>query len=124
MTEEGQIILFPFPYTDQSAGKLRPALVLRRCPGAHNDWLICMISSQLHHELGGIDEVLRTTDADFDRTGLKLPSVIRITRLAVVADDLLQGAIGTIGEPRLTRIRQRLAQWLSSGNAQRGIAPR
>ena len=48
MIQEGQIVLFSFPQTDQVAGKLRPALVVRSLPGAHNDWLICMISTRLH----------------------------------------------------------------------------
>lgn len=47
MIQEGQITLFKFHQTDQAPGKLRPALVLRKLPGAHDDWLICMISSQL-----------------------------------------------------------------------------
>ena len=50
MIDEGQIVLFNFPQTDQKIGKLRPALVLRRLPGRFDDWLICMISSQLHQQ--------------------------------------------------------------------------
>ena len=56
MISEGQIILFKFPQTDQEKGKLRPALVLRKLPGKFDDWLLCMISSQLHHLLPEIDE--------------------------------------------------------------------
>ena len=56
MTHPGQIVLFPFPQTDQITGKLRPALVLRRLPGPHEDWLICLISSQLRHEVPGVEE--------------------------------------------------------------------
>jgi hypothetical protein len=48
---DGQIVLFAFPQTDQTVGKLRPALVLRRVPGPHDDWLLCMISSQLGCEM-------------------------------------------------------------------------
>lgn len=113
MIQEGQVVLFRFPQTDQTAGKLRPALVLRRCPGLHDDWLLCMISSQPHHELVGIDEVVHTTHGDFAQTGLKLTSVVRVTRLAVVAGGLLHGAIGTLADSRLKRIRQCLARWLS-----------
>ena len=40
MIQEGGIVLFRFPQTDQLPGKLRPALVLRQLPGPHNDWLI------------------------------------------------------------------------------------
>ncbi len=45
MISEGQIVLFRFPQTDQQAGKLRPALVVRKLPGRYEDWLISMISS-------------------------------------------------------------------------------
>jgi mRNA interferase MazF len=40
MIQEGQIVLFRFPYADQKDGKLRPALVVRQLPGAYDDWLI------------------------------------------------------------------------------------
>ena len=46
MIQEGKIVLFRFPQTNQAAGKLRPALVLRKLLGDYEDWLICMISSK------------------------------------------------------------------------------
>lgn len=113
MIEDGQIVLFPFPQTDQTAGKMRPALVLRRCPGPHADWLICMISSQLWREIPGTDEVVGLEDPDLSRTGLKLPSVIRATRLAIVASDILQGSIGSLPAARLDRVRRNIARWIS-----------
>jgi mRNA interferase MazF len=111
------VVVFAFPQTDQSTGKLRPALVLRRCPGTHDDWLICMISSQLRHEIQGMDEIIRPTDADFVPIGLKLDSVIRVTRLAVVAAEVLQGKLGALSDERLQRIRLRVADWISRGRA-------
>lgn len=112
MIREGQIALFRFPQTDQTAAKLRPALVLRRLPGPHNDWLICMISSQLDREIAGFDEVVRPGDPDFAGSGLKTASVVRISRLAVVAGRLLLGSVGEIGGDRLSRIRKSLSEWL------------
>ena len=122
MIQEGQIVLFNFPQTDQAGGKLRPALVLRRCPGSYEDWLICMISSQLRHELADVDEVVRASDDDFEQTGLKLTSVIRITRLAVVAARVLRGAIGKLPSSRLDRIRGRLGDWISASRSRRTSA--
>lgn len=113
MIREGQIVLFAFPQTDQVAGILRPALLLRRCPGSHDDWLICMISSQLRHEIAGVDEVIRPTDSDFAQTGLKLASVIRTTRLAVVAAETLRGTIGALPDACLQRVRRHIADWIS-----------
>ena len=51
MISEGQIVLFRFPQTNQQAGKLRPALVVRKLPGRYEDWLISMVSSQLNQDI-------------------------------------------------------------------------
>jgi mRNA interferase MazF len=74
--------------------------------------LVCMISSQLRHEVTGVDEVVREADPDFADTGLKTTSVIRVTRIAVVSADILHGTIGKLNEERLTRIRTRVANWI------------
>ena len=112
MIHEGQIVLFTFPQTDQTAGKLRPALAVRSLPGSHDDWLVCMISSQLRHEVAGVDEVILETDSDFEETGLKNTSLIRVTRIAVVSGDILRGSIGLLPEHRMNRTRSRLADWV------------
>ncbi len=71
MIQESQIVLFAFPPVDRAPGKLRPALVLRKCPGVHDDWLICMISSQIRHKVPGMDEIVYPHDADFAQIGQK-----------------------------------------------------
>ncbi len=113
MIQDGQIVLFTFPQTDQAAGKFRPALILRSLPGPHNDWLICMISTKLHQQVAEIDEVIHETDPDFPPTGLKLTSLVRVTRIAVVSAGILHGIIGRVTDHRLNSIRSRLAQWIS-----------
>lgn len=105
--------MFRFPQTDLEEGKLRPALLLGRLPGEYDDWLICMISSQIRHYIPGFDEVIQETDSDFAESGLKLTSVIRVGRLAVVEGEILLGAIGQIDSERLQRIKSRLAEWLT-----------
>lgn len=112
MIAEGQIVLFKFPQTDQQEGKLRPALVLRELPGKYNDWLICMISSQLHQKIQELDEIITSEDSDFIQSGLKLPSVIRASRLAVVNRGIFLGKLGQIAHNRLDRVRQNLAKWI------------
>lgn len=114
MKRAGQIVLFRFPRADLAAGKLRPALLLNRVPGPYEDWLVCMISSQLQQYNEGFDELVREGDADFGESGLKVPSVIRVGRLAVVEGDILLGAVGEISSERLQRIRERLARWLTT----------
>ncbi|MBU4320496.1 MAG: type II toxin-antitoxin system PemK/MazF family toxin [Thermodesulfovibrionales bacterium] len=112
MIQEGQIVIFKFPQTDQTIGKLRPALVIRKLPSFHDDWLICMISSQLSQEVPKFDEVIKEEDTDFLQSGLKTSSVIRITRLAVVNKNVLLGSIGNIGPERLASIKKNLSTWI------------
>ncbi len=111
MISEGQMVLFRFPKTDQTIAKLRPALVLRSLPGPFEDWLICMVSSQLGQEISGFDE--RLTASEFVISGLRASSVIRIARLAIVERSVLCGAIGQVASERLTRIKLKLGQWIA-----------
>jgi mRNA interferase MazF len=108
----GQVVLFRFPQTDLEEGKLRPALLLGKLPGEHDDWLISMISSQLRQSVLEFEELLREDDPDFAGSGLKVSSVIRVGRMAVVHEKILCGAIGQISPDRLHRIRRHLAEWL------------
>jgi len=115
MKRAGQIVLTPFPYTDLSATKLRPVLMLRQA-SRFDDWLVCMVSSQEHQAETDLDEIISPTDIDFVNSGLKVPSVLRLSRLAVLDGSLLLGYIGAISEERLGTVRQRLAKWVASGS--------
>ena len=108
----GQIVLTPFPYTDLSGAKLRPVLLLRPASNRYDDWLVCMVSSQLQQAETGLDEIITPSDADFQATGLKTSSVLRLSRLAVLDGALLVGSIGAIDDRRLADVRQRLADWI------------
>jgi mRNA interferase MazF len=113
MKKSGQIVLVPFPFTDLSGAKLRPVLMLRKASAQFDDWLVCMVSSQLHQVDSQIDEILTPSDPDFAATGLKVSSVLRLCRLAVLESSLLMGSLGEIGHERLQRIRQKLAVWIA-----------
>jgi len=112
MIHDGQIVLFTFPRSDQGVGKLRPPLVVRQLPGRHDDWLVCMISMQIHQGVIGIDEMITDSDPELRTMGLRKSSVIRVTRLAVVAADILLGAVGQLSPERLRNIRVRLSNWI------------
>ena len=74
-----------------------------------------MVSSQVRHNVPGFDEIVREDDVDFATSGLKVTSVIRVGRLAVVEADILVGAMGQISLERLRRIKRHLAEWLAEG---------
>ena len=113
MKQSGQVVIFRFPQTSLEEGKMRPALLLGKLPGEYDDWLICMISSQTRQYISGFDEIIQESDNDFSESGLKVASVIRVGRLAVVSGEILLGAIGQISSDRLARIKSNLSNWLS-----------
>lgn len=116
MKQAGQIVLVAFPFTDLSRAKPRPVLMLRKASVQFDDWLVCMVSSQLQQIDAALDEILSPSEADFTATGLKVASVLRLSRLAVLDGSLFMGSLGAISDERLQRIRQRLAAWIAEGD--------
>jgi len=110
--QPGQIALLAFPRTDLAAGKRRPVLLVAPTPDTYDDWLVCMLSTQLGQAIPGFDEIIDTDASDFAASGLRTTSAIRVSRLAVVSSDLLIGALGTIDPSRLRRVRDALSDWV------------
>lgn len=114
MKRAGQIVLFKFPQTDLTNGKPRPALLLAKLPGDYNDWLVCMISSQVHQYIEGVDDLISPDSPDFLQSGLKAQSVFRVSRLAVANEDIFLGTTGEISQDRLLKIKNNLVNWIQS----------
>ncbi|MFH1116094.1 MAG: type II toxin-antitoxin system PemK/MazF family toxin [Pseudomonadota bacterium] len=110
---EGDVVLTPLPQADGQV-KNRPAVVLRTMP-PHGDLLVCGVSTQLHHENPGFDEVIRPGDPDFAGSGLKAASLIRLGFPAVLPVSGFLGSIGTISAERRWRLLKRLSEYLVRG---------
>ena len=107
---QGDVILTSVPQADGNL-KNRPAIFLREMP-PYRDMLVCGISTQLHQEVKGFDELIRSTDSDFNATGLKTDSLIRLGFLAVLSRKAVIGSIGTISTTRHKRLLKRLSDYL------------
>jgi len=59
--------------------KARPIVVLQKMP-PFSDLLVCAVSSQLRHECSGFDEIISQSDDDFPKSGLKVSSLIRLSK--------------------------------------------
>lgn len=72
--KRGDIILVPFPFTDLTAEKLRPAIIASPDP-QELDIVIAFISSMVpSRELAETDFLLTLDHPDFSKTGLKKSS--------------------------------------------------
>jgi mRNA interferase MazF len=78
----------------------------------HGDLLVCGVSTQLHHEVAGFDETITPGDPDFPGSGLKAPSLIRLSFLTVLPVSSFIGSIGSIAPERHRRLLQRLSEYL------------
>jgi len=108
---EGGIVLTPLPQADGCL-KPRPAVLLRRMQ-PFDDWLVCGVSTQLHHEVPDFDDLIVPSHADFTASGLKASSLIRLGYLAVLPADHFLGAIGSIAPTRHSRLLSRLSEFLA-----------
>ncbi len=84
----GEIVLLKFPFTDGDKSKKRPALIL--LDSNDGDIVVCRITSKLYN-----------SDYDFrienwEKVGLKLPSVIRLHKIATLDKLLIEQIIGII----------------------------
>lgn len=112
--KSGRIVLFKFPQTDLAIGKSCPSLLITPLPSSYDDWLVCMISTQTQQAIPSVDEIISSGDADFAQSGLKTESVFRLTRLAIVSENIFLGTIGEISANRLDKIKKRLAHWIET----------
>jgi mRNA interferase MazF len=90
---KGKIILIHFPFTDLSAVKLRPALVIHE---SDRDVVVAFISSKVTKYFSDSDLQIPSIHQSFSGTGLKVTSVIKFDKVATIAKDLIEGEIGTI----------------------------
>ncbi len=67
----------------------------------------------MHHFTEGIDITIRESDPDFNDSSLKASSLIRVTRLMVIAEDQMRGRIGTVSKERFAQVISNLTLWLS-----------
>ena len=76
------------------------------------DWLICGISTQSHQQEPQFDELVDASDSDFDASGLKAASIIRLGFLAVMPASRFLGVIGSISNERRLRLLNKLSEHL------------
>ena len=93
----GDIVLLKFPFTDGKNYKKRPALIINDFDDG--DIIVCRITSQIYKT--PFDVYLDS----WEKSGLKLPSVIRVHKLATLEIDLVEAIMGQINDQTKDKIR-------------------
>lgn len=76
--------------------------------------LLALVSSRTYQALPAFDEIIDPADSDYEASGLKVRSVVRLARLVTVEAAVINARLGSISPQRLQQIRGRLADWLQS----------
>ncbi|MBT0160316.1 type II toxin-antitoxin system PemK/MazF family toxin [Candidatus Bathyarchaeota archaeon A05DMB-2] len=103
---KGKIVLIPFPFTDLTATKLRPALVLYE---GEKDVVAAFISSRTEKPKA-TDIIIDEKHPEFKRTGLKLTSAIKLDKVATISKSLIVGEIGEVGTKTKKAINHKIAE--------------
>jgi mRNA interferase MazF len=72
---KGDVVVVPFPFSDLTQAKRRPALVISKLEG--DDLILCQITSQSIKD----NYAISLDDKDFETGSLKEPSNIRPNRI-------------------------------------------
>ena len=107
---QGDVVLVPFPFTDLTATKQRPALVISpdRLNGARGDVVLLAITSQVPAVLG--EDELPIAGADLTGSGLLKPSVVKVAKIVTIHQDLVRRKIGALSPALLQRIQLQFRQ--------------
>jgi mRNA interferase MazF len=103
---KGDVVIIPFPFSDLTGSKKRPALVLADLPG--NDIILCQVTSQNNNDPNAI----MITQADFSTGGLQITSYVRPARIFTADKSIIVRKTGTVGAIVITKVKQTLSKLL------------
>jgi mRNA interferase MazF len=94
----GEIVLLPFPFSDLSAAKVRPAVSL--ADAGRGDWVLCQITSSSY----GDPFAVPLNADDFAAGGLLVASFARPGKLFTANSSLMVRSVGKLNGPAILRI--------------------
>lgn len=95
---KGDVVIVPFPFSDLSEAKRRPALVVAELTG--DDLILCQITSQAISDSYAIS----ITNTDFLSGGLNRNSNLRPNRLFTADNSLIIYKAGTLKPKKLEEV--------------------
>ncbi len=109
MFERGDLVLIPFPFSDLSAAKKRPVLVLTR-PDAYGDFIALAVTSRPQTDHG-----IALEANDLVQGSLPLASWIRSDRAVTLNASLVVKSFGRTSETVIATALARLCAYVGQG---------
>lgn len=102
MYEFGTIVLVPFPFTDLTSAKVRPAIIVSRDSVSSEDIIVCFITSKID----GVNSSNLVLESNAT-TGLKVRSIIRFDKIATLHKNVILGELGKVDKQILQKHKER-----------------
>ncbi len=107
--QPGVVVLVRFPFSDLTASKLRPAVVLAHAGGV--DWILCQVTSNPY----GDPSAVPMTATSFASGGLGRESFARPGKLFTASETLFVRTVGQLTSPSYRELLARVVSVLQSG---------
>ncbi|MCY7374648.1 MAG: type II toxin-antitoxin system PemK/MazF family toxin [Pyrinomonadaceae bacterium] len=104
---KGDVVVLPFPFSDLTANKKRPALVVANLSG--DDVIVCLITSQTTKD----DYAISLSNSDFASGKLKQNSNIRPNRLFTADSNIVLYRVGTLEKKKSEEITAKIVEIFS-----------
>lgn len=105
----GTVVSVPFPFSDLSKSKLRPAVVLAGT--GYDDWILCQITSNPYSDL----KAVTTTDDNFAQGSLQKTSYARPGKLFTASRQLIKSEVGLLKKETLEKVINEVVGILKNG---------
>src|SRR5690349_2964528 len=94
--KRGTLVLSPFPFTDLSGRKVRPALVVSRSDRAGSDVILAFLTTYRGQPVLPSELLILDTHPDFTQTGLKGNALVKLDKLVTLDVAILHGELGEL----------------------------
>ena len=105
---KGDVVVIPFPFSDLTQVKRRPALVITVLEG--DDLILCQITSQFIKD----NYAMLLNDKDFETGSLKQPSNVRPNRIFTADNHIVLYRVGCLRLDRLNKIIEKIVDLIRS----------
>ena len=102
--KKGDLVLIPFPFTDLTGAKNRPALILIE---RELDITVSFITTQINWQ----DEFDLPIEPSVEN-GIKKNSLIRLSKMTTLSKELVIGRLGSLTEVQVSEVNQQLIKLL------------
>jgi len=109
----GQVVLVPFPFTDLSTSKQRPALVISSTlfNSSSPDLIVVAITSHMSLKLTNYEHLLSATEQH--EGGLPKPSLIKLGKIVTLDQRLIRRNLGQLSTSSTNHILDTIKQILT-----------